>query len=74
MANTAENLETALFWRRFSAIGWTSVYSFMVHFLLLLAKGRASLRDKRIFGFIYIPALIYIPAFKIGRASCRERV
>ena len=34
--NTAPDIETALFWKRIAAIGWTTVYSAVLHFILLL--------------------------------------
>ena len=31
MSNSASDIKSAIFWRRISAIGWTSVYSMMQH-------------------------------------------
>lgn len=55
MANSAADIETCLFWRRFSAIGWTTVYATLLHVLMILTD-----RDKN-FKKIYYP-LIYLPA------------
>lgn len=55
MANSAADIETCLFWRRFSAIGWTTAYATLLHVLMILTD-----RDKN-FKKIYYP-LIYLPA------------
>lgn len=57
MANSQSTMATALFWRRFSAIGWTFIISFTLHFFLILCD-----RKERDF-FIKHYYLIYIPSF-----------
>ena len=39
-ANSAPNLGVCMFWRRVSALGWGSIYSFLLHFVILLTAGK----------------------------------
>jgi diguanylate cyclase (GGDEF)-like protein len=57
IANSAPDYETALFWRRFSAMGWGSAYSFLLHFILILT-GKSQVLEKK-----YRLFLIYCPVF-----------
>lgn len=65
MSNASNNLNAAIYWRRFSAIGWTSVYSLLVYFLLVLSINNLSNKQKNLLHIIHIPAIInmYIFAF-----------
>ena len=57
IATSSPTMETALYWRRFSAIGWTSLHALLLHFFLLLTKG-----DNDIFKKWYSLLPLYIPA------------
>ena len=46
MSNSAENMEICLFWRRFSALGWTVVYSMLLHMILILSGKNKVLKKK----------------------------
>ncbi|MBC3796142.1 EAL domain-containing protein [Acetobacterium tundrae] len=65
MANSAPDYDTALFWRRFSALGWGSMYSFLLHFILILTNRTKWLRKKWLTILIYLPMLINIIAFSL---------
>lgn len=67
-ANASQSLETALFWRRFSAVGWATIFSIILHFLLLLTNQNQAKREGNLeyhLFLLYIPAIIclYIFAF-----------
>lgn len=65
MSNSAETKEICLFWRRFSAIGWTTAYAVLLHLLLILTKKDNIL--KRIhYVLLYLPALICLYIFAIS--------
>lgn len=64
MANSAPDMDTCLFWRRFSAIGWATVYSLLLHFLLLLTDNK--LVESNFLFTIYIPAIISLYAFSFS--------
>lgn len=67
-ANSVEVLKTALFWRRISALGWTTIYSITLHFLLLLTRDKKKPKmGKRIY-LLYIPAIINIYIFSISNS------
>ncbi len=65
MANSQSSLENTLFWRRFCAIGWTSIFSIILHFLLLLTNQKHDSKFDKYLFLIHIPAIInmYIFAF-----------
>lgn len=67
VATTAPNIESALFWRRFSAIGWTSVYSIILHFIILLTKSKYSKVKNPSLYFLHIPALINLYIFSLSQ-------
>lgn len=66
MGNTAADIETALFWRRISAIGWTTVYSTVLHFILLLTYRNIDIKKKKSLLLLYIPAIICIYIFSFS--------
>lgn len=65
IANSAHNYESALFWRRIASIGWGTVYSFMLHFILALTGKNKILKRRWIYIFIYFPALVNIVVFSL---------
>lgn len=73
MANSAQYAGTSLFWRRISAIGWTSIYSLMLHFLLLIANENASIKQKRMFILVHIPALINMYIFSFSNTMAARQ-
>ena len=68
IANSAANVEICLFWRRIAAIGWTSVYSVILHFIVLLIHKKEKLERKRVFLLLYIPAIINIYVFSFSNS------
>lgn len=70
MANSQSYLEGALFWRRFSAIGWTAIFSLVLHFLLLIANQKHLAKFGRYLFLLYIPGILnmYIFAFSNSMA------
>ena len=65
MSNSESSVEQVLLWRRFSAIGWTSIFSFILHFFLLIANQEYDYKLDKSQYLLYIPAIInlYIFAF-----------
>ncbi|HHX61588.1 MAG TPA: EAL domain-containing protein [Epulopiscium sp.] len=63
---TAQGPESALLWRRVSAIGWTMVYSIILHFLILLTYENRTLNNKGLLKFLYIPGFISIYIFSFS--------
>lgn len=70
MANSQSTLEDALFWRRFSALGWTSIFSLILLFFLLLTKEKDDTKFDKYLFFIHIPGIVnmYIFAFSNNMA------
>jgi len=65
IANSAPNYDTALFWRRISAIGWGTIYSIFLHFILILTERNKFLQKKSSYVIIYLPAIITVFIFSL---------
>jgi diguanylate cyclase (GGDEF)-like protein len=73
MAVAADDLAAALFWRRFSALGWGAFFSVLLHFFHVFT-GRDKTDFKRWFyALLYLPAIAvylgftYFPALNPGQ-------
>lgn len=66
VANTASNMESCLFWRRVSAVGWGSFFSIMLHFILALTSPKYNLRQNKSHLLLYLPAIISLYAFALS--------
>lgn len=66
MANISRTRELALFWHRFAALGWTTSYGFILHFLILLTKENTSLKKERSYWLLHIPGIISMYIFAIS--------
>lgn len=63
MSNSVNNLDMALFWRRFASIGMVSLYSFVLHFFLLLTRQDATKKLNKMVYLLYVPVFILMYAF-----------
>ena len=59
IGNVATDYESALFWRRIASVGWSSLFSYFLHYILLLT-GNKLLKKKSIYILLYMPALLNI--------------
>ncbi|KPU44637.1 phytochrome-like protein cph2 [Oxobacter pfennigii] len=66
IANSAPDLKTCLFWRRISALGWSSIYSILLHFLLVLTGKTSVLKRGWFCLMLYFPALINLYVFSLS--------
>lgn len=66
MANSMSNLEMALFWRRFASIGMIFLYSFVLHFFILLTRQNQKKHLSKLVYFIYIPAIVLTYVFTVS--------
>ncbi|HHX62107.1 MAG TPA: hypothetical protein GX707_15565, partial [Epulopiscium sp.] len=64
----APDLESALLWRRVAASGWGIVYSFILHFLILLTYENRKLKNKRYLRLLHIPGLISMYLFSFSKS------
>ena len=63
---SAINPEQALIWRRVSAIGWSTVFSVIVHFIFILTNNLNSSKiNIRKLSIIYIPVIINLLLFSL---------
>ena len=65
IANSAANYETCLFWRRIAAIGWGTVFSLFLHFVIIVTEHNQWFRHKWIYIVLYLPAAINIAVFTL---------
>jgi|LGVF01.2.fsa_nt_gb diguanylate cyclase (GGDEF)-like protein len=65
IANSAPDYDTALFWRRFSALGWGAIYSSMLHLILIITERKKILEKKWVLPLIYLPAVMIIVVFSL---------
>jgi diguanylate cyclase (GGDEF)-like protein len=66
IANSASTPEICLFWRRVSALGWTSIYSLLLHFLLVLTGRESVLKRGWVCPLLYFPAFINLYIFSLS--------
>lgn len=66
IANSAPDLETCLLWRRVSALGWSTIYSLMLHFFLLLTGTELSKKHWGLFLLLHLPAVVSVYAFAVS--------
>ncbi|WKY43998.1 EAL domain-containing protein [Eubacteriaceae bacterium ES2] len=65
IANSADNLATALLWRRIAVFGWGIMYSFLLHFILVLTDRYQRFRKSPFVVLIYLPAVIIVFCFAL---------
>ena len=68
MGNMAPTMEDCLLWRRVAAAGWTTAYSLLLHFVLILV-GKDRVLKKMHYFLLYLPAIICLFIFSINRES-----
>ncbi|MFZ7102447.1 MAG: EAL domain-containing protein [Peptococcaceae bacterium] len=66
IANSAPDPATCLFWRRISALGWASIYSILLHFLLILTGKTSVLKRAWFCLLLYLPALVNLYIFSLS--------
>lgn len=65
ISNSAPNAEMSIFWRRVAAFGWGSLYSFLLHFILILTEKYDLLHKKWLYVVLYLPAILNVFVFSI---------
>ncbi|MBU4438278.1 MAG: EAL domain-containing protein, partial [Acetobacterium sp.] len=65
--NSSVTAEEAIFWRRFSVLGWGVAYSILLHVIIIIRKAPWSLpnKNKLLVMVLYVPALLNIVTFFI---------
>lgn len=65
MCYLTQDYTTAVHWRMFSAIGWTTEFSFLLHFLIVLTERKELIKKHWIYVIIYLPAVIFLFVFSL---------
>ncbi|MGI6738843.1 MAG: EAL domain-containing protein [Christensenellales bacterium] len=60
---SASTAEISAYWRSFSAFGWGSFSSFLLHFILVITKTANRLKERKMLLMLYLPVLINIVLF-----------
>ncbi len=61
----ASDAETCEFFRRFSAIGWSTAYAFLLHFILIKTGKSLSLKKWWFYLCLYLPSFFSLLAFAV---------
>ncbi len=70
--NSAATYEEALLWSRVSVLGWGIVYSFLLHYCLVLTDKKEFLKKKWAFVLIYFPACINVFVFGFNASTAHS--
>lgn len=70
-SNYTTDPQLALAWRRFSALGWASVYVFALHFAIFLTHKEPGTKENRVLYLLYLPAAINIYIFALSSRGAR---
>ncbi len=65
IANSAPDYETVLFWRRVSVFGWGTMYSILLHFILILTEKNRIVKKVWVYLMLYLPAALIVFAFSL---------
>lgn len=60
------NVDVAVFFRRVAAIGWVSIVSITLHFILLMTESSTKKNPSWIYYIIHIPALVNLYIFTVS--------
>jgi len=63
---SAPDANSALIWRRYSVLGWCSIYSVLLHFFLVLTEKKAVLSKWWFYPLIYLPPVLLMYSFLIN--------
>ncbi len=70
-ASVQSNITTVLLWRRLAAIGWSSVYSILVHFLFILTRTKSKYKYYNLLYLLHIPALFSMVIFSFSNTMAQ---
>lgn len=59
IVNSTKDYEMVMLWRRISAFGWGTIFSFLLHFLIVLTNHGKILKRKWTYILIYAPSVIF---------------
>ncbi len=72
MCYLTKDYNTAVLWRMFSAIGWTTIFSFLLHFFMMLTEKNWLLKKRWVYILIYLPAVIFVSVFCLNISYARQ--
>lgn len=57
------NAQEGLLWRKLGVLGWGTVYSFLLHFVILITQSLQQKRHRPLLALIYLPAVVNLVFF-----------
>ncbi|MGE5422368.1 MAG: EAL domain-containing protein [Ignavibacteriales bacterium] len=72
MANSAPEQASALMWRRIAVWGWGSVFSLLLHCVLILTEKTRLLVKKWTYAFLYLPSVVIVFVFGYSGLGAAE--
>jgi len=61
----AADPDAAVFWRRVGAVGWTTLFAFLLHFVMVLTEQRRVLANRLTYVALYVPAAASLYVFAL---------
>ncbi|NLH01552.1 MAG: EAL domain-containing protein [Clostridiales bacterium] len=68
----AQDMDTFLLWKRLSVIGWGFLYSYLLHFVILLASGENRRIKPWVYFSVYLPAAITLFVFCLSTSAPKK--
>jgi len=65
LSTVARDTDICEIYRRFGAIGWSTAYAILLHFVLIITGRAQKIKSKSLYLLMYIPAVVCIFAFSI---------
>ncbi len=66
MSNSAPTMEMALLWRKIGVLGWGTLYSLLLHFVLYITGHHDVIKRKSVLALIYAPVAVNLYAFLLN--------
>lgn len=66
IVNSTQNYELVVFWRRVSSFGWGTIFSLLLHFLIILTGYERILKRKWVYLLLYVPAVMFTIVYGIN--------
>lgn len=63
MCYLTKDYNSAVHWRMIASIGWTTIFSFLLHFIILLTENDKVLKKRWIYLLMYLPSAIFAFVF-----------
>lgn len=70
---SSTNAEESLFWRKLGVLGWGTVYSFLLHFILLITRTLPQKQKTPLLAMLYLPSILSMVFFLLWPAFANQQ-